>query len=84
MWTLEEPTDESDIDTAWGKGAALGGPSETVLENPGIESGLGLGSQPQVWIRNTLEDIVVVLRGPEDGWARVRNVPSYGGQTLCH
>jgi len=84
MRTLKEPTDESDIDTTWGEGAALRGPSETVLENPGVESGLCLGSQPQVWIRNTLKDIVVVLRRPEDGRARVRNVPGDGGQATHH
>ena len=78
----KEPTNESDIDTTCGKGAALGGPSETVLENPGVYNGLCLRSQPQVWIRNTLEDVVVVLRSPEDGQARVRDVPGDGGQAM--
>ena len=82
--TLKEPTNESDIDTAWGEGAALGGPSEAVLENPGVESGLCLGSQPQVWIRNTLEDVVVVLCRPEDGRAWVRNVPGDDSQAIHH
>ena len=84
MQTLKEPTNESDIDTTWGKGATLGGPSETVLENPGVKSGLCLRSQPQVWIRNTLEDVVVVLRRPEDGRARVRNIPGDGSQAMHH
>jgi hypothetical protein len=84
MRTLKEPTNESDIDTTLGEWAPLGGPSETVLENPGIESSLCLSSQPQIWIRNTLEDVVVVLRGPEDGRARVRNVPGDGGQATHH
>ena len=84
MCTPKEPTDESDIDTAWGKGAALSGPSEPIPENPGVESGLGLVGQPQVRIRNTLEDVVVVLRRPEDGRAWVRNVPDDGGQVLYH
>ena len=43
MWTLKELTNESDIDTAFGEGAALSGPSKTILEDPGVESGLGLG-----------------------------------------
>jgi len=84
LCTPRGPTNESDINTAWGKGTALSGPSETVLENPGIESGLGLRSQPQVWICNTLEDVVVVLRRPEDGRAWVRNVPGDGSQVLHH
>ena len=84
MQTLKEPTNKSDIDTARGEGAALGGPPETVLENPGVESGLGLGSQPQVWICNTLEDVVVDLRRPEDGRARVRNVPGGDSQVMHH
>ena len=80
MYNLKGPTDESDINTAFSEGSTLSSPPETVLENPGIESGLGLGSQPQVWIRDALEDVVVVLRRPEDSWARVRNVPGDGGQ----
>jgi hypothetical protein len=50
MRTLKEPTNESGTDVALGEGAALSGPSETVLENPGVEHSLCLKSQPQVWI----------------------------------
>ena len=76
------PTNESDIDTAWSEGTALGCPSEAVLENPRVESGFSLRSQPQIWICNTLEDVVVVFRRPEDGRTWVRNVPSEGSQGL--
>lgn len=81
---IKERTDESDINTTFGEGTALSGPSETVLENPSVESGFGLRSQPQVWIRNTLEDVVVVFRCPEDGRAWVRNIPGDGGKGLDH
>lgn len=76
MYTGKNLTNEGDIDTAWGKGTALGGPSETVLENPSIKGRLGLRSQPEVRVRNTLENVVVVFRRPEDGGAWVRNIPS--------
>ena len=76
----KEFTNESDIDTAWGERAALSGPSETVLENPSVESGLGLWGQPKVRIRNTLENVVVVFRRPEDGRAWVRDIPGKWGQ----
>ena len=75
MYTLKGPTDESDIDTAFGEGSTLSGPPETVLENPGIESGLGLGSQPQVWIRNALENVVIGLGNSEDRRLGIRDPP---------
>ena len=84
MCTGKDLTNEGDIDTAWCKGTALGGPSETVLENPSIKGRLGLSSQPEVWVRNTLENVVVVFRRPEDGRTRVRNVPGDESQFMCH
>lgn len=76
---VKELTDESDIDTSWGERATLGCPSEAILENPSVEGGFSLRSQPKVWVRNTLENIVVVFGRPEDGRAWVRNIPGGGG-----
>ena len=72
-------TDEGNVNAARGERATLGGPAQTVLEDPGIEVVLRLLRQAEVGVRNALEDVVVVLRRPEDARGRVRHVPTRTG-----
>ena len=71
---MREPTKEGDTNATCGVGATLGGPPGTPFENPGVGNGLGHGSQPQVWARNTLVKVMDVLCRLEGGRAWVWNV----------
>ena len=62
----ESLTDEGNVNAARGQWAAFGGPSETVLEDPGVEVVLCLLGKTQARVCDTLEDVVVVLRRPEN------------------
>ena len=66
---------KSNLDTPWGEETTPGSPPRTTLKNPGVESGMTPGSQPQAWIRGTLEEFITVLRRIEGVRAWVRNVP---------
>lgn len=61
-------TDERDINAARREGTALGRPAKTVLEDPRVKVLLLLLGQAQARIGNALQDVVVVLRRPEDAW----------------
>lgn len=73
-------TDESNVNTTLSQGTALGGPSETIFENPGVETLLRLFREAEIGIRNALKDVVVVLGCPEDAWGRIRDIPARMGQ----
>lgn len=73
---LEMLTDESDIAATGCKRTALGCPPKTILEDPGIEVVFLFFGQAKTWVSNTLQDVVVVLRGPEHRWRRVGNIPT--------
>ena len=60
-------TDERDVDTSCSQRATVCGPAQTVLVDPLIERILCFLSQTEIGRGDTLEDIVVVLRGTEDG-----------------
>ena len=69
-------TDEGNVNTAGGEGTTFSCPAKTVLENPCVEVLLLLLSQTERWVGDALQDVVVVLRRPEDRWRGVGNVPA--------
>lgn len=71
----ETLTNEGDIHSARRKGTALGSPSQTVLENPGVELIFSLLRQAKVRSGDALKNVVVVLRCPEDARRRIRHIP---------
>lgn len=71
-------TDECDVDATRREGPTFCGPSESVLEDPGIEVVFGVLGEAQIWGRDALQDVVVVLGGPEDAGRWVGNVPGWG------
>ena len=61
-------TDECDINTTWCKGTTLRSPAKAVLSDPRVEVVLRLLRETKVGRSDTLQDVVVVLRGPEYRW----------------
>ena len=61
----------------------LGGPSETVLEDPGVEVLHCVFGETEVGVGDALEDVVVVLGCPENARRRVRNIPAGFGQHVA-
>lgn len=68
-------TNDGDVDTTGCKRTTGDGPAQTILEDPSIELLLGLGGQTEVGGGDTLEDVVVVLGGPEYCRRRVGHIP---------
>ena len=69
-------TDEGNIDTTRSEWPTIGGPSQTVLQDPGVELCLCFVRKAQIGSRNALQDVVVVLRRTEYAWGRVWNIPN--------
>lgn len=67
---------ESDIDATLRKWSAFRGPAQAILEDPLVECTLLLLREAQRWVRNALQDVVVVLRGTENSRRRVRHIPA--------
>jgi len=68
-------TDESYIYTTARERASVSCPAQPVLLDPGIKVVFGLLSETKGGRCDALQNIVVVLRRPEDGGRRVWNVP---------
>lgn len=68
-------TNEGNIHPAGCEGTALRSPSQTVLENPGVELIFSFLGQAKVRSGDALENVVVVLCCPEDARRRIRHIP---------
>jgi hypothetical protein len=62
----EQLTDKSNINTSFSERSTLSGPTEAILQNPGIEAIFGFLSETEVRCCDSLQYIVVVLGGTED------------------
>jgi hypothetical protein len=68
-------TNKSDIHTAGGERSTLRSPSETIFEDPCVKVVLSRFGETEIRSCNALEYVVVVLRGAEDAWGWVRDIP---------
>jgi len=68
-------TDEGNIDATWSERPTLRRPSQPVLLDPRVELIFGYLGEAEIGWRNSLQNIVVVLRRAEDAWGRVGHVP---------
>ena len=73
---MREATNEGDIDTTRCEWTTFGGPSQTVLQDPGVELSLGFVRKAQIRGCDTLQDVVVVLCRAENAWRWVRDIPN--------